>query len=110
MSAEALLGILGTEGEVGMGAQPGQGGRGGLETIRAAFSPSALCWIRDPQTCLQKVPSGLRPRGERRPKSVFLPLGMKSKHYYLRIQGPCYLRIHLIPLPLAPVVQLQWPH
>lgn len=36
-------------------------------------SPSGLCWIRDPQTCLQKVLSGLRPRGERRPRSLFSP-------------------------------------
>lgn len=46
------------EGEVGM-TRLYMGREGGLHGLtEAASSPLELCWIGDPQTCLQKVPSG----------------------------------------------------
>lgn len=64
-----------------MGAQPGQGGRGGQETIRAAFTPSALL-DKGSTDILAEVTLGLRPR-ERETKVSFSPTWNKSKHYYL---------------------------
>lgn len=91
----ATAGVPGTEGEVGVRGSSLQVGKevtGGLGTTATASSPSGLYWIRDPQTFLQTVPSWLRPREERRPRSLSLPLRIKSKHYH-GIPGPCVLEI-----------------